>query len=101
MKRAGGSESSGGFEKSHVDLAGPSARLTRPRVMSADLREFIEQTRTDAVAANDCIVSLLELLHGCPPDHQVSARGLAALLALVQAYLANVVDGMREEVITG
>jgi hypothetical protein len=65
--------------------------------MSNDLREFIEQTRTDACAAHDCIQSLLEMLHGCPPDHQLRAGGLAALLALVQAYLANVVDGMAVE----
>jgi hypothetical protein len=65
-----------------------------PRMTSEDLREFIEQNRTDAFAAHDCILSLLEMLHGCPPGHQVSAGHLAALLALVQAYLANVVDGM-------
>lgn len=65
--------------------------------MSEDLREFIEQTRTDAFAAHDCVDSLMEMLHGCPPDYQVSAGRLVALLALVQAYLANVVDGMRVE----
>jgi hypothetical protein len=61
---------------------------------SEDLREFIDQNGADACAANDCLLSLLEMLHGCPPGHQVSAGHLAALLALVQAYLANVVDGM-------
>lgn len=70
---------------------------TPPRTMSKDLREFIEQTRADAFAAHDCVESLMEMLQGCPPDHQLSAGPLAALLVLVQAYLDNVVDGMRAE----
>lgn len=63
-----------------------------PRSTCEGLRELIEQTRSDACAANECIQSLVEMLHGCPPGHQVSARYLAALLVLVQAYMANVAD---------
>ena len=77
------------------------AELAPQRTMSNDLCEFIEHTRPDAVAALDCVESMLEMLQGCPPDYQLSAGRLAALLVLVQAYLDNVVDGMRTEAVAG
>jgi hypothetical protein len=95
-----GSTRSGTFPKSYTDKAPPDkCAAVGLRIMSEDLREFIEHNRTDAFAAHDCILSLLEMLHGCPPGHQVSAGRLAALLALVQAYLDNVVDGMSVPVL--
>ena len=92
------SSSSGEITKLHTETEAPSpCEPAGTRTISRELREFIEQTRADAFAANDCVLSLLEMLHGCPPGHQVSAGRLVALLALVQAYLANVVDGLAVE----
>lgn len=92
-----GRQNSSGLAKSLTEQAGPDPC----RAIGCERREFIEQTRIDAVAAHDCIVALMEMLYGCPPGHQISAGRLVALLALPQAYLANVVDGFSVEPVPG
>jgi hypothetical protein len=62
--------------------------------MSEDLIEFIEQRRSDAGAARESVQGLLDLLHGCPPNHPLTAGRLIPLLTMVGAYVDNVVDGI-------
>lgn len=89
------SSSSKGLGTLQTELAARNAcEVSGARPVSAELAEFIELTRPDASAAHECVGALLEMLYACPPGHKVSAGGLAALLALVEAYMANVVDGL-------
>lgn len=72
-----------------IEAAPMGGRATNP------FCECIQHARADAVAAHDCIQGLTEMLHGCAPDHPLTAGNMLALLTLVQAYMANVVDGMQ------
>ncbi|WP_290906201.1 hypothetical protein [Aquabacterium sp.] len=63
--------------------------------VSAELREFIQATLPDAVAAHECVHGLTQMLTGCARSYPLSAGGVLALLVPVEAYLENVVDGMN------
>lgn len=55
----------------------------------------ITDTLTDAEHANMSVGALVELLHGCQPDHQLSAGLFLGLVVSVKSHLENVVDGLR------
>lgn len=59
--------------------------------MNTDLTD----TLVDAEHANMSVGALVELLHGCPPDHQLSAGLFLGLVVSVKCHLDNVVDGLR------
>ena len=52
-------------------------------------------TLADAEHAHDGMIALQELLGGCPHQHQITAGPFLELVALVNANLANAVDGLR------
>lgn len=52
-------------------------------------------TLADAEHAHDGMIALQELLGGCPREHQITAGPFLELVSLVNANLANAVDGLR------
>ena len=63
--------------------------------MSADLRDCVTDTLCDAEDAHLSVKALLELLHGCPPEYQLSAGLFVGLIESIRDRLDNVVDGLH------
>lgn len=50
---------------------------------------LLPQLQADAERACRALVCLIELLHGCPPDHVITTAGLLALLEPVAGGLES------------
>lgn len=54
--------------------------------------ELSDHTLSFAQDAQTIVRALVELLHGCPPDHKITAGLFVGLLVSVQQQLEVVVD---------
>lgn len=60
-----------------------------------DRLEALHDTRLDAERVNSALASVMELLQGCNPDHQLTAGNLFALLEPVCAGLDQLCGDLR------
>ena len=60
-----------------------------------DRLEALHDTRRDAERLNAALASVMELLQGCKPDHQLTAANLAALLEPLWAGLDTLCGDLR------
>lgn len=60
-----------------------------------DQLEALHDTRLDAERVNAALASVMELLQGCKPDHQLTAGNLSALLEPVWAGMDTLCGDLR------
>ena len=65
------------------------------RLFFPDQLESLHDTWQDAQRINAALASVMELLQGCSPDHQLSAANLAALLEPTWAALDQLCGDLR------
>lgn len=74
----------------------PAAPGTFPfALFFPDQLEALHETRLDAERVNAALASVMELLQGCTPDHQLTAGNLFALLEPVCAGLDTLCGDLR------